>query len=1064
MSITESVIRELPFREIGPAFMGGRIADIAVDPRNGSTWYVAVGSGGVWKTTNAGTTWSPIFDDQPSFSIGCLTLDPQNPDIVWVGSGEAVSGRHVAWGTGVYRSRNGGKTWDHMGLDRSEHIGEILVDPRDSKVIHVAAEGPLWSPGGERGVYTSVDGGQTWEAVLTIDEDTGITSLAMAPDGPDTLYAAAYQRRRSVAAFLGGGAGSGIYKSIDGGASWRQVSEGLPTGDMGKIGLAVTPADPTILYATIEAEEDDRGFYRSTNRGESWVKQNKYISGGTGPHYYQEIFASPTNSNRVYQVDVFMHWTADGGKTIHRLESGKTKHSDNHAVWIDPANGDHLLIGCDAGLYETFDHGETFRHFPNLPISQFYRVAADNAEPFYNLLAGAQDLGTLYGPSRTMSVEGVRNQDWTVTLGADGYHVAFDPNDPDIGYMEIQGGYMVRLDRATMEAQAIRPRQPTDDPPERYNWDCPFFVSPHADSRLYAASQRVWRSDDRGDTWTPVSPDLTLGLNRYELPISIGGVPKTTTVDALWDHMAMSYFGTISHIDESPLTEGVLYAGTDDGLIQVSEDGGESWRTTASLPDFEPTADHSRVPFINNVRASLHDAAGVFAVVDAHKDGDYSPYVYASTDRGASWTSIAGDLPHGTIVWCLQQDHVDPDLLFVGTESGVYTSIDHGQHWHRIETGMPTISIRDLVIHRRDDDLIAASFGRGIFILDDYSALRAISTVKESTAALFPLRDAWWYVPHELAQAPGQPTLGSSAFKAANPDFGATITYWLPNDIQSAKHQRRTEEKAADEAGETINFPGLDRLWDEHVDSDPGTELIVRDLDGTTVRRIPGANKAGLHRLAWDLRLPAADPPKLKEPEFQEPWMSPPQGPLVAPGTYSIELVHVTSAGTTEHLAGPENVLLKPIPSIADREDGTAVALTAEAAVFDRAIWDLHRRALRAAEALDRSREDAKKHRLELAADPTSTAAEREAHETHHRALEELKRRLQGDAVLEGLSEPQGPSIVEAVSFLSFRRDQVTSAPTTADRDELAELQQRFRDWQTAQTAQTAPTAQTLVE
>ncbi|MDX1643616.1 MAG: glycosyl hydrolase, partial [Thermoanaerobaculia bacterium] len=499
----------LELRPIGPALMGGRIADIAVDPRDESTWYLAVGSGGVWKTTNAGVTWKPIFDEQGSYSIGVVAIDPSAPDTVWVGTGENVSGRHVGWGDGVYKSLDGGKSWQRMGLPASEHIGEILVDPRDGDTVFVAAEGPLWSTGGERGLYRTADGGATWERVLYVDEDTGVTSIAFDPRDPDTVYAASYQRRRTVWSLLAGGPGSGIHKSTDGGTTWREVTKGLPEGDMGKIGLAVSPADPDVVYATIEADEENRGFYRSLDRGESWERRNDYISGGTGPHYYQEIVASPHDVDRVYQMDVFLHVTEDGGATFDYLGTGREKHSDNHALWIDPEDPEHLLAGTDASLFESFDHGATWRIVPNLPISQFYKLAVDDSEPFYNILGGAQDLGTLHGPSRTTSIEGIRNRDWYVPLGADGYGVAFEPENPDIMYMEMQVGRLHRVDRVSHEALDIQPLPEPGEPPERWNWDSPLLLSPHDAQRLYFGSQRLWRSDDRGDSWTVVSPDLT---------------------------------------------------------------------------------------------------------------------------------------------------------------------------------------------------------------------------------------------------------------------------------------------------------------------------------------------------------------------------------------------------------------------------------------------------------------------------------------------------------------------------------------------------------------------------
>ncbi len=507
-------IGALPVRSIGPAFMGGRIADVEVHPTNRATWYVAVGSGGVWKTVNGGATWTPLFDDQPRYSIGEITLDPGNPEVVWVGTGENVSGRHVSWGDGVYRSRDGGRTWQQMGLPNSQHIGRILVDPRDGNVVLVAAEGPLWSAGGDRGVYRTTDGGATWTRTLHVDEHTGVTDLEFDPSNPDVLYAAAYQRRRHAWGFLAAGPKSGIWKSTDNGKTWRQVTTGLPKGDVGKIGLAVTPADPSLVYATIEASEEERGFYRSTDRGESWEKRNGYISGGTGPHYYQEIEASPSDPHRVYQMDVFLHVTRDGGATFAMLETGRTKHSDNHALWIDPDDGRHLLVGTDAGLYESFDEGATWRHFPNLPVSQFYKIALNNREPFYDVLGGTQDLGTLHGPTRTTNRDGIRNQDWYVPLGADGHGAAFDPRDPDLMYLEWQQGNLYRKHRRNDEELSIKPQPAADDPPERYNWDAPILVSPHNPDRLWFGTQRLWRSDDQGNTWTPVSGDLTQGQNR----------------------------------------------------------------------------------------------------------------------------------------------------------------------------------------------------------------------------------------------------------------------------------------------------------------------------------------------------------------------------------------------------------------------------------------------------------------------------------------------------------------------------------------------------------------------
>ncbi len=1040
-------IAGLGLRSIGPAFMGGRIADIAVHPTKPTTWYLAVGSGGVWKTTNAGTTWKPIFDDQASFSIGCITLDPNEPDVVWVGTGESVSGRHVAWGDGVYRSRNGGASWERMGLERSEHIGSILIDPRRSSTVYVAAEGPLWSKGGERGVYKTIDGGTSWELVLDLDADTGVTSLVFAPDNPDVLYAASYQRRRSVAAFLGAGPGSGLHKSTDGGATWRKLTEGLPETDMGKIGLAVTNANPSLVYATIEADEETRGFYRSTDRGESWERRNEYLSGGTGPHYYQEIFASPHDADRVYQVDVFVHVTRDGGKSFNRLEPGRNKHSDNHVVWIDPADPDHLLVGTDAGLYETFDEGQTFRHFPNLPLAQFYRIAVDNAVPFTNVLAGAQDLGTIYGPTRSTNVDGVRNQDWSVALGADGYHTAFDPDDPAISYLEWQEGNVMRHDRRTMELTDIRPYPAQGEPPERWNWDSPIVVSRHRNDRIYVASQRVWRSDDRGNAWTAISGDLTTGRNRYEMAL----FDTVASVDSLYDHMAMSRYATISHVCESPIDENVLYAGTDDGLVHVTVDGGTTWRAAGDLPRAtSSTSDGSGPfrPFINNVVASEHDADVVFVAADDHKHGDYTPYLFKSTDQGRTWTSIRGNLPDGTTVWTLQQDHVEPQLLFIGTEFGVSTSLDGGGSWHKLTKDVPTISFRDLKIQRRDDDLVAASFGRGIYVLDDYGPLRAMASAGTadtetvgSTTTLFPVRDAWWYVPHTQAQAAGQPTLGSSAFRADNPPFGAVATYLvseaLADELSGPKGRRHKTEKAQREQNEDVVVAGVDELWLEHVSSDPALLLIVRNADGSPVRFVAAEAKAGLHRTAWDLRRPAVVPVSLDKPEFEEPWVSTPQGPLVAPGRYSIELA-VASTDGLRSVGDAQHFSVAPIPALEADKASQQPGEQATQDFIDRTA-SLARGVEGAKAELETLRKRLPVLRATALQTPTSeTTGLVSRADDIHRSLEELRRDLVVDPVSDKLYEAAAPTVAELVGRISFVHWRTSGPPTQTQVDGLA--------------------------
>ncbi|MEM7117880.1 MAG: glycosyl hydrolase [Chloroflexota bacterium] len=1008
-------ISSLKLRAIGPALMGGRIADIAIHPHKRNTWYLAVGSGNLWKTTNAGITWKPIFEDQGSYSLGCVTFDPTSPDIVWLGTGENVSGRHVGWGDGVYRSRNGGASWERVGLEKSEHIGKILVDPRDGNVVYVAAEGALWSAGGERGVYKTTDGGENWTAVLEIDENTGVTDIAFDPSNPNTIYAAAYQRRRSVATFMGGGPKSGIYKSTDGGANWRRITQGLPKGDMGKIGLAVTLADPSIVYATIEAGEKEKGFYRSQDKGESWEKRNEYISGGTGPHYYQVIEASPTNPDLIYQMDVFVHVTRDGGKTFKRLENGKHKHSDNHALWIDPDDGQHLLLGCDAGLYESFDEGDSWRHFPNLPVSQFYRTAVDNSEPFYNILGGAQDLGTLFGPSRMLHTEGVRNQDWYVPMGADGYHVAFDPTDPDTMYLEWQVGNLYRYDRRSEEATDIKPYAEPGEPPERWNWDTPVIISPHNHKRLYYASQRVWRSDDRGDSWMAVSPDLTRNINRYEVEL----MGRVWSVDDLYDTGAMSNYSTISNLSESSLVEGLLYVATDDGLIQVSEDGGANWQQAAPLPGVAELA------FIQCVRASQHDSNTVFAIAGVHKMGDYDPYIFESNDRGRSWRSIKGDLPDGTILWAVEQDHQNANLLFLAAEYGLYASPNGGTNWYKLKT--PTIAFRDLKLQRRDNDLVGASFGRGFYVLDDYTPLREIADALDSEGHLFPVRDAWWYIPYEPMQAPGQPTLGSTSFKAENPPFGAVFTYHVKEDFASSKGARRKSEKELAKEGESATFPGWETLQAEAVEAEPQVLLLVRDVAGEPIRWIKAETKAGLHRTSWNLRMTPPDPIKLTKDEFQSPWMSPPAGPLAAPGAYSVELCLVSAEGV-QRISQIQVFEVKAVPTVDSDVD------LHEVVAFQQKTADLMRQMHGAKREIGRSR-----HRLRaLKAALLETPRADESHFARANELwamlAEFNERMSGDTARQKLNEPTAPAMFDRLLRVAWLHWETRQLPTQTQR------------------------------
>jgi photosystem II stability/assembly factor-like uncharacterized protein len=891
-AVEESPFAGLAWRNIGPAFMSGRIADVAWDPTDHSVWYVGVGSGGVWKTTNAGTTWTPVFDDQPVYSIGSVAVDPGNPSRVWVGTGENVGGRHVGFGDGIYRSDDGGKSWQNMGLAESEHISTIVVHPEDPDTVWVAVQGPLWSPGGERGLYMTTDGGETWEKTLGGGEWTGVTDVVIDPRNPDVLYAATWQHHRTVAAYMGGGPESGLHRSEDGGRSWTRLEKGLPEGNMGKIGLAISPQDPDVVYAAIELDRRTGGVWRSADRGASWEKGADAVAGGTGPHYYQELYASPHRFDELYLVGVRVQKSTDGGRTFETMAT-QTQHSDIHAINFHPDDPDYLMMGSDGGLYESWDRGDTWRYVANLPVTQFYKLALDDSEPFYNIYGGTQDNNTQGGPARTDNVHGIRNADWEVVLGADGHQPATEPGNPDILYAEWQQGNLNRIDLTTGETVYIQPQPAPGDPPERFNWDAPILVSPHQPTRLYYASQRVWRSDDRGDSWTAVSGDLTRDQKRVDLPL----MDQTWGWDAPWDLFAMSMYNTITSLAESPLVEGLLYAGTDDGLIAVSEDGGENWRRleVSKLPGVPERA------FVNDIRADLHDPDTVYVALDNHKYGDFAPYLLVSRDRGKSWQSIAGDLPEKHLVWRLVQDHVRPELLFAATEFGVFFTIDAGKRWHELDGNMPTISLRDIQIQRRENDLVAASFGRGFFVLDDYTPLRELTpAMLEAEATLFTPRDADWYHERGVLGSTRRGSQGDALYVADNPPFGAVLTYHLAEGFESREATRQADEKARREAGKAITFPAWEALEAERREAAPALELVIRDADGTVIRRVSAPAEKGFHRVAWDLRHPYRG-----AIETPDNWQGlPPKGFLVAPGEYSAELV-LEENGEVRALAGP---------------------------------------------------------------------------------------------------------------------------------------------------------------
>jgi photosystem II stability/assembly factor-like uncharacterized protein len=1007
----------LRLRSVGPALTSGRIVDFAVHPRLPKIYYAAAASGGVWKTENAGTTWTPVFDGEKSFSIGTITLDPNDPLVVWVGTGENNSQRSVSYGDGVYKSVDGGKTWKNMGLLTSEHIAKILVDPRDSNVVYVASQGPLWKAGGERGLFKTTDGGKTWKAVLEVSENTGITDLSMDPRNPDVLVAASYQRRRHVWTLIDGGPESTIYKTTDGGESFLKVASGLPKGDLGRIGLARSPAAPDVLYAIVEARGDEGGFFRSLDGGESWEKRSSYVSGS--PQYYQEIFADPSKVDRVYSMDVWMMVTEDGGKSFARV--GETyKHVDNHALWIDPEHTDHLLAGCDGGVYESFDRGATWDYKANLPITQFYRVSVDNAAPFYNIYGGTQDNFSLGGPSRTTSAHGILNSDWFVTRGGDGFETVVDPVDPNILYAQSQHGGLVRFDRRSGEAIAIQPQPGANEDGLRWNWDSPLMVSPHSPTRLYFAANRLFRSDDRGNSWRAVSPDLSAGIDRNQLEV----MGKVWSVDAVAKNTSTSIYGNIVSLSESPLKEGLLYIGTDDGLIQVTEDSGGVWSRT-EIPQGVPER-----TYVSRVEASTHDVDTLYAAFDNHKMGDFNPYVYKSVDRGGNWTAITSGLPANGPVYAIAEDPVNPDLLFAGTEFGLYFTTNGGRLWTQLKGGLPTIAVRDLAIQAREADLVLATFGRGFYVLDDYSVLRGVTPeALEKPAILFPLKRSWMYMEEIPLGLRGKSFQGDSFYAAENPPFGAVVTYYLRDEIRTKKKQRQEEEQRIESEGGTVRYPDWDALRAEDREEAPAILITVKDAAGDVVRRLEGPVTAGFHRVAWDFRFPDSRPTRLQEKPPDSPFVDPPRGPMVVPGTYEVSLSQrvdtvVTPLGEPQKL---EAVALGAA-SLPAEDNQALLAFQQQTAELQRAVLG----SLRAVEETRNRLDHVVRAILQAPRADGSLLSEARALEDR---LQRIDVALSGDETIRSRSESTPPSISDRVDDVVSGHWTSTSAPTETQRE-----------------------------
>ena len=887
-AFVDANISGLSFRNVGPATTSGRIADLAVNPNNPAEYYLAIASGGVWKTTNNGTTFTPIFDAQGSYSTGCVTIDPNNSNVIWVGTGENNNQRSVAYGDGVYKSEDGGKTWKNMGLKTSEHIGMIAVDPTNSNKIWVAAYGPLWSKGGERGLYVSTDGGENWSLSLGISEHTGINEVHLDPRDPKVIYATAHQRRRHVYTYLSGGPESAIYKSTDGGAHWSKLGGGLPSGDLGRIGMDISPVNPDVLYATIEGH----GMYRSTDRGASWVKRGGHQTSG---NYYVELIAHPTELNTVYSMDTYGQVSTDGGKTFNRIPKRK-KHVDNHCLWIDPNNTQHMLIGTDGGLYETWDGMANWGWKANIPTIQFYRVAVDNVWPFYNIFGGTQDNNSLGGPSQTINTRGIINEDWYVTNGGDGFESAIDPEDPNTVYAQAQYGWLVRFNKQTGEKTPIQPQPGYGEAAYRWNWDAPLIISPHNSQTLYFAANKVFKSTDRGDTWTTISGDLSRQLDRNTLPI----MDRYWGPDAVALHRSTSIYGNIVALRESAHEEGVLWAGTDDGLIWKTTDGGANWtsiKSISGLPKLQVGSLSLPLIYVNDVVPSVHEEKTVFAVYNNHKNGDFAPYLYMSKDGGKSWKNINGDLPERGSTYAFIEDPKNKDLWFVGTEFGVFFTLDGGEHWKALKSGLPTIAVRDIAIQERENDLVLGTFGRGFYVLDDYSPLRELTEENTQAPHMFNITPGLLY---NKAYIGGTDYKGAQYYTAKNAPVGVTFSYYLPNAAAKVKDARP-------EANEEMpHYPSLDQLRAEDREESAYLLFIIKDSNGKEVSRFTRGDGTGLQRTTWD--------GKVTSSYYISTSGAPKTGNygayFVAPGDYTVTVMRSTN-GLVEPLIGEKKFTVK---------------------------------------------------------------------------------------------------------------------------------------------------------